>query len=153
MNSFKELAEKMEAWTSNTSGTAPYTNPITTTIGTGVPWGDITSADTEAYKFPPWTPPLTDLQQCIRDCLRLATYAGAEMQTTYARDQELARLAGLIQVQVQKELDAWKALMGGETSQTVTVDNKTGCLAGPQFPSGSPGSISNFWKSGHPGNP
>lgn len=59
---------------------------------------------------------LTDLQQCIRDCLRLAKSADLETNP----ERELWRLSTMIEIQVQKELDAWKSLMGAETVNKTT---------------------------------
>lgn len=84
----------------------------------------------DRYTTPKPVQLLTDLQQCIKDCLRLATFA---RQGPYNDPSaELNRLATLIEKEVQKELNAWKTLMGSESAkeaidvQIKTITNSSG---------------------------
>lgn len=92
------------------NSSSPFSETMTTTA----------SANSKPAYDPfdsPWNGPnpvLTDVQQCIKDCLRLATFIGSPIAGHVVADQELNRLQKIIEASVQKELNAWKAIMGGE---------------------------------------
>jgi len=124
------IAKKEAIYRGNSSGSLPWPGniparepdpwailPHTTTTAGGrcKPWRD---------PLPPYytspigpcgsegPPLLTDLQQCIKDCLRLATFCGS--RALLETQNELARLQARIEAEVKKELDAWKNLMGAD---------------------------------------